>query len=153
MAMSELDPRLDGYEKWDGWDPFEENIGPFYFKDHGDGRITCAFVSDDRSINGMGVLHGGMLMSFADYALFALARHHIGPNGAVTLSFNADFTAPAGAGEFIEADGEVVHSTPGTVFVQGRVFTGDRTLLRFAGVLKKLKQRPVRVPHPESQNN
>ena len=102
--------------------------------------MRCAFVVEGKHVNGQKALHGGMLMTFADYALFLLARKALGNQRAVTVSFSSEFTAAVGEGEFIEATGEVVHETGGLLFVRGKVFCEDTVLLNFSAVLKKLRQ-------------
>lgn len=139
--MTETDPRLDGYQKWEGFDPFEEQSGPFYFKEEADGSYRCAFISEAKHMNGQGAMHGGALMTFADYAMFVIARPALEGISAVTVSFTSEFTAAAWTDEFVESTGEIVHETGGMVFVRGTIFSGDRTLLNYSGVLKKLRPR------------
>lgn len=136
------DPRLKDYEVWDGEEPFEDYIGPLYFKPTGSGSYTCAFVAERRHCNGSGNLHGGMLMSFADYALFMIARDELeGTGGSVTISFASEFVAAARQGAFVEATGEVIRRTGSLVFVRGTIFTGETTLLNFSGILKTFGKR------------
>ncbi len=137
-----MDERLKGYKTWEeGHDPFEDFVGPLYFQEDGEGR-RCAFIADERHVNGGGFMHGGMLMSFADFALFVIARSSLEEGiHAVTVSFNADFTASVYPGDFVEATGEVVHETGSMIFIRGTVFVGDRTVLRFSGVIKKIRPR------------
>jgi acyl-coenzyme A thioesterase PaaI-like protein len=141
MSTTQTDPRLFGYQKWEGFDPFEEQSGPFYFKQEDDGSYRCAFISEAKHMNGQGNMHGGTLMTFADYAMFVVARPAIDSVPTVTVSFNSEFTAAAGIGEFIEATGEIVQETGSMVFVRGKIFSGHRPLLNFSGVLKKLRSR------------
>lgn len=141
-----MNGRLAGYESWNGHDPFEDHAGPFFFRRHEDGRITCAFEATPTHCNGGGFLHGGMLMTFADYSLFAIGKDVLdGP--CVTVSLTGEFTAAAGAGEFIEARGEIVRNTGSMVFLRGQVFTGhdaeERILLNFSGIVKRVKKRPL----------
>lgn len=138
--------RLAGYESWNGHDPFEDHAGPFFFRRHEDGRITCAFEATPTHCNGGGFLHGGMLMTFADYSLFAIGKDVLqGPS--VTVSLTGEFTAAAGSGEFIESRGEIVRNTGSMVFLRGQVFTGqdaeERILLNFSGIVKRVKKRPL----------
>lgn len=138
------DPRLEGYITFHGDDPFEEAIGPFCWKEFDDGSVKCAFVVTRRNLNDDGMVHGGCLMSFADFALFRFAGpFKDGP--AVTLNFACDFTSAAYEGEFIEATAEAVHSTRSYVFLRGDVFTyreGKRVvILSYKGTVKKLKAR------------
>ena len=137
--MGDRDARLEGYSEWKGFDAFEDYVGPLYYKEADDGEVRCAFVAADKHVNGQSVLHGGMLMTFADFALFLVARKALGGQRAVTVSFSSDFTAGIGEGELIEATGEVVHETGGLLFMRGRVFCEETTLLRFSAVLKKLR--------------
>ncbi|MGX1196832.1 PaaI family thioesterase [Parvibaculum sp. MBR-TMA-1.3b-4.2] len=142
--------RLAGYQTWDGHDPFEDHAGPFYFRKTEDGEVACAFEATEKHCNGGGFLHGGLLMTFADFSLFAIGEAALnGP--AVTVSFNAEFTAAATAGDFIEARGDIVQNTGSMVFLRGQVFTrkeidGDLRelpLLNFSGIVKKLRKKPI----------
>lgn len=134
------DARLEGYEFWEGHDPFEDYVGPLYYKKEGD-SYRCAFVVEEKHLNGQAGLHGGMMMTFADYALFLFAKEHLKENRAVTVSFSSDFTASEGAGAFVEATGEVVHETRGMLFLRGKIESGGKVLLNFSAVLKKLRPK------------
>ena len=139
--MSEQDARLEGYSVWEGIDKFEDYIGPLYYKECEDGSVKCAFVAEEKHVNGQKSLHGGMLMSFADYALFMFAQPSLVGHRAVTVSFSSDFTAGASQGAFVESTGEIVHETGGMLFMRGTVFSEETVLLNFTAVLKKI--RPV----------
>lgn len=138
--MSEHDARLAGYRLWEGIDNFEDYVGPLYYKQCEDGSVRCAFIAEEKHVNGQKSLHGGMLMTFADYALFMFAQPALNGQRALTVSFSSDFTAGASEGEFIEATGEIVHETGGMLFMRGKVLSGDTVLLNFTAVLKKLRQ-------------
>ena len=140
--MSELNQKLlnDGYALWGDEDPYEALIGPFYMKDNGDGTYRSAFFSERRHVNTGGALHGGLLMSFADYSLFAIAKDQLdGP--CVTVGFNSEFIGAIGDGHLIESSGEVLRATRSLLFVRGTIFTGDQTLLSFSGVLKRIRKK------------
>ena len=141
MDGTALDPRLKGYKKWDGFDPFEEQSGPYYFREEPDGSYRCAFISESKHMNGQGAMHGGAMMTFADYAMFVLARPAIETISAVTLTMNCEFVSAAGVGEFVEATGEIVRETGSLVFVRGTIFSGQTTILTFSGVLKKIRPK------------
>ncbi|MEN6541897.1 PaaI family thioesterase [Parvibaculum sp.] len=138
-------PRLAGYESWDGTDPFEDRAGPFFFRRLETGEVRCAFEATPAHCNGGGFLHGGLLMTFADFSLFAIGRDVIGGH-AVTVSFNAEFTAAGLPGDIVEARGEVMKNTGSMVFLRGRVYTasaeGERVLLNFSGIVKRVRQKP-----------
>lgn len=141
MDSTALDPRLKGFQKWEGFDPFEEQSGPYYFREEADGTYRCAFISEPKHMNGQGAMHGGAMMTFADYAIFVVARPAIENVASVTLTMNCEFISAAGVGEFIEATGEIVRETGSLVFARGTIFSGDRTILTFSGVLKKIRPR------------
>jgi len=141
MSTTQTDPRLAGYEKWEGFDAFEEQSGPFYFKQQPDGSYKCAFIAEAKHMNGQGNMHGGAMMTFADYALFVIAKPAIDGKPSVTVTCNSEFCSAASVGEFIEATGNIVHETGSMVFVRGTIYSGTRTILNFSGVLKKLKPR------------
>ena len=127
-----------GYEAW-GDEPFEEMAGPFKFTQKADGDYKAAFISEQKHCNGGGFMHGGLLMTFADYTLFVIAKDHLGPKGAVTISFSSEFVAGVGPGEFIESDGSVTRATrSGLIFVTGRIYCGEKTLMTYSGVLKRI---------------
>ena len=133
----------DGYKLWSdmGHDPFEDIAGPFYLKPDDDGTHKSAFISEAKHANMGGMLHGGLLMTFADYALFAIARNHLGEGGGVTLAFNSEFVSAGPVGALIEASGEVTKATGSMVFVRGKIYTGEQIIMTFSGIIKKLRAK------------
>lgn len=129
-----------GWSRWQG-DPFEERAGPFYEKELDDGTVVTAFRAERRHMNGAGFMHGGCLMTFADSAIFSIARHAMGGSHGVTMHLGADFLDPARVGELIEARGEVVRAGGKTVFVQGLVTADGRPVLRLDGIIRKVSGR------------
>lgn len=134
--------RIDEGE-WEGWsvwpgDPFEERAGPFYEKDEADGSVVCAFRAQQRHMNGAGFMHGGCLMTFADSAIFSIARRAMGGSRGVTLHLTGDFLDPAREGQMIEARGQVVRAGGKTVFVQGIVTADGQPVLRFDAIIRKV---------------
>jgi uncharacterized protein (TIGR00369 family) len=130
---------------WAGWrlwstDPFELHAGPFYSRARDDGRIVCAFRAEKKHMNGGGFMHGGCLMTFADYSLFALAGQSL-DGGSVTASLSGEFLDSAREGEFIEAEGEVTRAGRSLVFIRGTVSSAGRPLLTFSGIVKKVGRR------------
>jgi len=140
--MTNLNEQLlaDGYQLWGDEDPYESMVGPFYMKENGDGTYRSAFYSERRHVNTSGALHGGLLMSFADYSLFAIAKDQL-DGQCVTVGFNSEFIGAVGEGYLIESSGEVLRATRSLLFVRGTVFTADQTLLSFSGVLKRIRKK------------
>lgn len=140
MALSNQDLIKDGFRTWGSTDPFEDTIGPFYFRQESDGSYRCAFVSEHKHLNGGGMLHGGLLMSFADFALFVFARDHL-EGMAVTVGFNSEFVSAGPEGALVEATGEVTKATRSLLFVRGKIFSGSSTIMTFSGILKKTRRQ------------
>lgn len=131
---------FDGWLAWRGVDRFEDQSGPFQFRVEEDGSVLCAFRADARHMNGGGFMHGGCMLTFADFALFAIAWRELAGVHSVTVTLNGEFAGSAVVGDLIEARGEVVRNG-GLVFIRGLVSTAGRPLLNFSGVVKKLKPR------------
>lgn len=142
MAINSNDDLLAaGYSTWGDVDPYEDLIGPFFLKDNGDGTFRSAFVAEEkRHCNAGGMLHGGLLMSFADFALFAIAKEKLEGAG-VTVAFNSEFVAAGQAGQLVEATGEITRATRSLIFVRGQIFSGDQTIMSFSGIIKKVRGR------------
>ncbi len=133
------DGPFKGWFTWSGGsDPFESSIGPFCFRDEADGRVRAAFMPGYNHLNGGGAIHGGCLMSFADFSLFAIARRALTNSNAVTVTFNSEFISAGAPDVMVEASGEVLRVTKSLVFVRGLISQTDRTLLAFSGTLKKI---------------
>ncbi len=120
-----------------GCDPYETLVGPFYLREDPGADTRCAVLAEQRHANGAGALHGGFLTTFADYALFAIARREL-PLPAVTLTLNCEFLSAARPGALLEATGQVLRSTRSLVFVRGIVFQHRTEVMSFSGVIKKL---------------
>ena len=99
--------------------------------------MIAAFRAQRKHMNAGGVVHGGALMTFADFALFALAHNSENDGYGVTVAFTSEFLSGALEGELIEARGEVMGGGRSITFVRG-VITGDgRPVLNFSGTIKK----------------
>ena len=124
---------------WSTWsrDSFESNNGPFWHRIGDDGGIRCAFRVDKKHINGSGAVHGGCLMAFADYCLFAIGNKVLAGRG-VTLSFTSEFIDAAKEGELIEGHGEVVRAGRSILFLRGMLTSAGRPLLTFSGTIKRI---------------
>ena len=130
-----------GWTTWSqGGDPYETAIGPFYFRTEA-GRARCAFQPRREHLNGGGAIHGGALMSFADFALFAIAHNALAGGHAVTLTFSSEFVGAGGRDGVVEAEGEVIRDARSVIFVRGLVTQATRPLLSFSGTLKKIARR------------
>lgn len=130
-----------GWRTWSGLDPFEDQSGPFYFREGEDGRVTTAFRAETKHMNGGGFMHGGCMMTFADFSLFAIAWKELADSRAVTVSLNGEFVGPARPGDLVTGSGEVVRAGGSLLFVRGLISTGSSPMLNFSGVIKRMRSR------------
>jgi acyl-coenzyme A thioesterase PaaI-like protein len=130
------------FKGWRTWsrDSFESNNGPFWHRLDDDGRVRCAFRVEKKHLNGMGNVHGGCFMTFADYCLFAMAAPMLQGPG-VTVSFACEFLDAAREGELIECDGEIMRAGGSLIFLRGVLKSGERALFAFSGTIKRVKRR------------
>jgi uncharacterized protein (TIGR00369 family) len=126
------------YQVYEYDDPFEDHVGPLGYKVV-NGTITFAFLADARHRNTAGTVHGGMLMTFADFALCLTATWDQPGEKCVTVSCNSEFVAPGRPGDLIEASGEVVRRTKSLTFVRGQVYADDRILLNYSAIVKRIR--------------
>ena len=129
-----------GWNHWEPVDDFEEHTGPFYCRADG-GQVLCGFIPEAKNRNGGGNIHGGSLMTFADYALFMLAGGMEASVHGVTVTMNCEFVGAAEPGRMLTARGEVVRAGFSMVFVRGIIADEDRPVLAFSGTIKKLKPK------------
>lgn len=129
-----------GFRLGDDLDPAETRVGPFLRRDDSDGVVIGLRVEPHHA-NEHGSLHGGVQMAMADYTVGTNARHNMGDEGTVSISFTAEFVDAGRVGEWVEGRAEVVRRTGSMVFVRGLLTTEGRTLLSFTSVVKRLKPR------------
>ena len=133
-----------GWSYYPGGDPFEDLAGTFYFKAEADGRPVCAFRAGRKHMNGGGFMHGGCVMTFADFSLFVIAREAIQGVPTVTATFNCELVGTARQGELVECRGEVVKAGRSMVFVRGIISNasaGGEAMASFSSVIKKTGKR------------
>ena len=144
----------EGYQLFEFVDPFEELVGPLCFKKDADGRLRFAFEATRSHANTSGQIHGGMLMTFADYALCLAAIHGLPDERCVTVSLTCEFTAPGEVGDFVESTAEVVRRARSLTFVRGQITAGNRILLNYSGIVKRLPRtagsRRAEAPTPDA---
>jgi uncharacterized protein (TIGR00369 family) len=129
-----------GWRFWEG-DLFETRSGPFFYRREDDGAYTSAFRAEARHMNGGGFMHGGCLMTFADFALFAIATDALDGDHAVTLNLSGDFLGAVPVGALVEARGEVTRGGGKTIFVRGLVTADGNPALSFTGIIRRLSRR------------
>ena len=128
---------------WYHWnhDPFETSSGPYFMRREDDGSYVSAFRAEDRHMNGVGSMHGGCLMTFADFALFAIASDEMAGQNGVTMNLSSDFLGGAAPGALMEARGEVTRGGGKTIFVRGLITGDGAPVLSFTGIIRKFSKR------------
>lgn len=132
-------PIPEGFLPETGTDPAEDLCGPFYLR-RDPTEITAGLLVEAKHCNGMQTIHGGILMTFADFALCAQARYQTDDAHILTVSLNTEFVDTAPIGSWLTSQGRVVRRTNSLVFVQGLVVDDDRPVLVYNGIGKRIKQ-------------
>lgn len=123
----------DGFEQGTRG-PFTTHNGPFYFKVTPDG-VFHGFRARRRHCNGHGIVHGGLLMTFAD-GLLAAAVWKETRTRMVTMRMTSDFLAMARPGEWVEGLGQVTMADDGVAFGEARIYVGERTVMTAQALFK-----------------
>ena len=128
-----------GFTNIDPDDPFENFAGPLYQKDGSDG-LVYGFCVRSEHCNAGDICHGGMLMTFADYAMCSAAIHGHNAN-PITITMNSEFMAPVQEGDRVLARCEIQRRTSSMVFCRADLVVGEQAVAAFTGVIKRLKPR------------
>ena len=128
---------------WKNWahDAFETRAGPFYYREDEDGAAVCAFRAEQRHMNGGGFMHGGCMMTFADFALFSIAHREMAGSWGVTVNLSGDFLGAVRPGQLVEARGEVTRGGGKTVCVRGLITADGAPAHSFTGIIRKVARR------------
>lgn len=92
------------------------------------------FITRDIHANRNGVVHGGMIMSFADRAFGMQSRLSSGAERAATVSLSHQFVAPLKIGKFATLTPRIVKLTPRMAFVEGTVMCDGEAIVQAQGV-------------------
>ena len=117
-AMSDLAAGPD-YTATNLVDPFEIHVGPVYRDRAQPARGRLHFRVDERHVNRRGVLHGGMLMTFADLALGPRRGTLTDHAPCVTLNMQTQFLKPAELGDIVEVQPQLMRRTRALIFIRG----------------------------------
>ena len=129
----------EGYLPIQSSAPFGKHNGPIFEKVDG-GRFRRGFRVLERHCNQGGIVHGGMLMTFADVVLGTAAWRRTG-RPTVTVRMVVDFVAPAHLGDWVEGTAELSRETESLIFVEGELRANGRTILTSSGIFKTIEPR------------
>ena len=118
--------------------PFIQNNGPLYVRREGT-VVQFGFRVEQRHVNTMGNLHGGMMATFCDM-LLPLSVHSksaaVADRFLPTVSLQVDYLAPARLGMWVQGEAEPLRITRSLVFAQGLVSADGEPCARVSGVFK-----------------
>jgi uncharacterized protein (TIGR00369 family) len=137
-----IDGEWAGWLRWPGTDPFEDHTGPFFAR-YEERELVCGFRPAGKNRNGGGNIHGGALLTFADFSLFMIASAMLPEFHGVTATLNAEFVGAASPDRLLTARGEVVKAGRSLIFVRGTIDDAGDAVMSFSGVIKKITRRPT----------
>src|SRR5437763_5158691 len=93
----------DGFAPYPNQGPFLEHIGPIHVHDATD-ELRLGLRAEERHANHRGTVQGGVLSTFADFALGrAIEADADDDRDRATVSLTVDFLKPATPGDWIES--------------------------------------------------
>ncbi len=95
---------------------------------------------ESRHHNGIGIAHGGMLVTFMDQAISLIAWNAVQRIPCATVQLDTHFVASARAGDFVVATAEVMRQTSSLLFMRGQLKVGEHTVMTAQGMMKILRQ-------------
>lgn len=117
---------------------FSNHNGPFYQKIDGDNNYRGFYVLD-RHTNGIGIAHGGALMTFTD-ALLGMTVFRKTRCAPLTVRLTTDFISSAKLGEWVEGKGVVIGMSETEVYVSAEIYVEDRIIMTAQGIFKPQKR-------------
>lgn len=136
-AAGAFDPAAAGWVQVPPDDGFIGLVGPLWRRRDGE-TWRYGFLAEPRHANLIGVIQGGMIMTFADRALGMIAVEAAGCRSAVTVGFETQFVGGGRVGSFVETAGDVVRITSNLIFMRGFVVSGATVLASCQGIWKIL---------------
>ncbi len=129
-----FDPAQDGW-KARTLPGFFGTVGPLWTKRGAQGW-EYALLAEERHHNPAGIVHGGMLCTLLDHALSAIGWEANERKPCITIAFDVQFLAPARAGDFVVARGQITRQTSSLVFMRGSLTVRDATIVTASAILK-----------------
>ena len=126
-----------GYLPFPDQGGFPRLCGPMHYRRMEDGSFINGFQSRLVHDNTNGVVHGGVLFTFAD-DIIGRAASGISRRYATTVSMNVEYISAGPLDTWIEGTTEVTHMDDGFAFIRSRIFTNDQLILTADGVCRLL---------------
>jgi uncharacterized protein (TIGR00369 family) len=123
-----------GFSPFPNQGPFLEHIGPILIRDDGD-ELVLAIQAQERHANHRGTVQGGLLSTFADFALGrAIEVDADDGKDRATVSLTVDFLKPAMPGDWIESRTRVDRVGGTLSFADCSLCVGDKEIVRARAV-------------------
>jgi len=133
-----FNPQEAGWKKL-SVEGFFSTIGPLWARRAAD-TWEYGLQVQSQHHNGIGIAHGGMLMTLMDQAVSLIAWSAAGRIPCATIQLDTHFVAPAQAGDFIIAQAEVTRQTSSLIFLRGTLSVGGQIIMTAQGVMKVMRQ-------------
>jgi uncharacterized protein (TIGR00369 family) len=118
-------------------DPFEAFVFQSFRRTNADGTVSYALPTDARHDNSRGVVHGGLLMTFADSVLGYAAWSACAPGAwCVTVSQSSSFLRGVKPGDLVEVTPVVTRATRTMIFTRGDFLVRGDAVFQAASVWK-----------------
>ena len=123
-----------GFAPFEPPGPFLEHIGPIQVRDGEDGPVF-GLRAEERHTNHRGTIQGGLLSTFADFALGrAIEAGAEDGKDRATVSLTVDFLRPAKPGDWIESRARVERVGGTLSFADVSLTVDDREIVRARAV-------------------
>ena len=128
------------------WEILEEErfntlLEPFRVRKESETIARCRMWPQPIHSNLSDFVHGGVIMSFIDAALFSGARmlgvEHAGRS--VTLDLSVQFISSSAIDQPLDAQVEILRETGRLVFLRGVVEQGEAKVAAFSGTIRKVR--------------
>ncbi len=134
-----FDPASQGWKTLKSKGFFAE-VGPLWSRRQGD-SWEYGLLVEPRHENGVGVVHGGMLVTLLDQAVSLVAWAANEQQPCTTIHLDTHFVAPSVAGDFIVARGEVARKTSSLIFLRGTLSVNEKQIMYGQGIMKILRTK------------
>ena len=124
----------DGFVPYENQGPFLEHVGPIHVREDA-GELVLGLRAEDRHANHRGTVQGGLLSTFADFALGrAIEADAEDERERATVSLTVDYLKPAGIGDWIESRARVDRVGGTLAFADCSLTVEDREIVRARAV-------------------
>ena len=118
---------------------FATHIGPFYEIELAHG-MRRAVLLDQRHLNPEGVVHGGLIASFAEYVLYRAIGDEIGHSARfATIDLHTQFLAAAFPNRWRYGAAHVLRRTRTLIFTAREIFDQQRRVAFVSGISKLIE--------------